>query len=173
MPFAALVGAPYNLPYGSSIFARVTASNSYGSSITSDAANGAIILDVPSVVTVVNQAAGTSASKITIEWSEPAVEGGTPVIDYEIYYALPLEDYQVLASGVTDLTYTVEPLSTGLQYQFKVRARNAEGFGDFSPAVTILTAQIPDTPAAPTTAFTAQDTVVVTWTAPSDNGSAL
>lgn len=42
-----LVAAPFNLPWGSSIFATITAENFYGFGDESDAANGAIILTNP------------------------------------------------------------------------------------------------------------------------------
>lgn len=66
MPVSVLVSAPYNLPYGSSIYARVTAVNLYGISETSEQANGAIILATPSIVVVSNHAPGTDANQITI-----------------------------------------------------------------------------------------------------------
>lgn len=93
VPFSVLTSAPYSLPYGSSIFARVTATNLYGSSDKSASGNGAIILDVPSSVIVSNYPAGTNASKVTLQWTEPTDNGGTEVLDYEIYFALPSEDF--------------------------------------------------------------------------------
>jgi hypothetical protein len=47
--FAILVlkAEPYSQPWGVEIYARVTAINVYGSSLTSDAGNNAIILTVP------------------------------------------------------------------------------------------------------------------------------
>jgi hypothetical protein len=83
-------------------------------------------------VVVSNFAPGTDANQVTIQWTEPTETGGTPLLDYEIYYALPTEDFQVLQSGVTDLYYLAEDLTSGLIYSFKVRARNMEGYGEFS-----------------------------------------
>jgi len=48
--------SPYNLPWGSSIFAVITATNAYGTSVASDPGNGAIILTVPDKPTVTNDA---------------------------------------------------------------------------------------------------------------------
>jgi hypothetical protein len=42
-----LRGPPFNLPWGSSIFAKVYATNLYGNSQVSDEGNGATILTVP------------------------------------------------------------------------------------------------------------------------------
>lgn len=153
VPFSVLTSLPYKLKYGSSIYAKVSATNIYGTSDVSEAANGAIILDVPSTVSISNVPAGTNANKITVQWSEPADNGGTDVLDYELYYAKPLESYQVLASSLTALEYTAEPLETGVVYSIKVRSRNAHGYSLFSTPVQILTAQIPDSVEAPTTEF--------------------
>ena len=172
IPVSVLVAEPYNLVYGSHIYAKVTATNAYGTSDESEQGNGARIYSVPSTVVVSNYVPGTSATKVTIQWTEPVDKGGAEVDDYQIYYALPAEEFAVLASGVTSREYIAYPLTTGLEYRFKVRARNIQGFGDFSDAVTILTAQIPDTPDVPSTVF-APDTVTVTWTQPDDRGSPI
>jgi len=75
---------------------------------------------------------------------------------------------------VTSLTLLVENLSTGIVYRFKVRARNAEGFGEFSSPVEILTAQEPDAPVEPTSEFVrADDSVVIRWSAPYNRGSEI
>jgi hypothetical protein len=42
-----LLVSPFNLPWGSSIFATVTATNTVGTSAISQAGNGAIILTNP------------------------------------------------------------------------------------------------------------------------------
>jgi len=47
VPIAKLRTAPYNLPWGSSIYFKVIASNIYGSSAVSDPVNGAVILTYP------------------------------------------------------------------------------------------------------------------------------
>ena len=82
MPIDTLQAAPYNLPWGSSIFARISATNDYGTSDFSASGNGAIILTVPSPVTVANYASLTSASQVTITWTRAAENGGTAVLHY-------------------------------------------------------------------------------------------
>jgi hypothetical protein len=49
--------------------------------------------------------------------------------------------------------YVATGLNIGSVYEFKVRARNSFGYGDFSEIVAILAAQTPDAPEAPTTTF--------------------
>lgn len=62
VPITVLLASPYNLPYGSIVYAIVTATNVYGTSIASNTGSGAIILTVPSAVVVSNFAPGTSAT---------------------------------------------------------------------------------------------------------------
>ena len=47
VPISNLLVSPFNLPWGSSIFATVTATNTVGTSAISQAGNGAIILTNP------------------------------------------------------------------------------------------------------------------------------
>jgi hypothetical protein len=131
VPISVLISAPYNLPYGSSIHVRVTATNLIGSS-TYGEGNGAIILTVPTAPLAANDVARTTNTAITIAWPASQENGGTPILDYSISYAIVGDDYQVLADGVTDLYYTAGGVVTGTNYKFIVRARNDEGFGDYS-----------------------------------------
>jgi len=63
VPISTLRSAPYNLAWGSSIYAKVSASNIYGSSTESASENGAVILTVPDApVNVVNVQALTAAA---------------------------------------------------------------------------------------------------------------
>jgi len=66
----------------------------------------------------------------------------------------------------------VTGLSQGTTYAFKVEARNSFGYSVPSSALSVLAAQIPSTPAAPTTSFDGTN-VIVTWTAPNNGGSAI
>jgi hypothetical protein len=93
VPFSVLTSLPYNLPYGSSIYARVKVTNAYGTSTQSEAGNGAEILDVPAQSTIVNVPEGTNAQKFTVNWSVPLSDGGSPVIDYELHYMKPSESF--------------------------------------------------------------------------------
>jgi hypothetical protein len=47
IPISTLRSAPFNLPWGSSVFAKVSATNLYGTSDESLQGNGAVILTVP------------------------------------------------------------------------------------------------------------------------------
>ena len=68
--------APYELPYGSSIYARVTATNAYGTSDYLEG-NGAVILTVPTAPVTSNVVSETNWHQITIEWPASQENGGT------------------------------------------------------------------------------------------------
>ena len=80
IPIFNLRQSPFSLPWGSSVIARVTALNAYGSSLESLDGNGAIILTSPdapqSLVEVANQRAATS---LGLSWSAGLADGGAAV----------------------------------------------------------------------------------------------
>lgn len=75
------------MTFGDSVFVKVVAINIYGESIESDAANGAIILQVPSApVGLTNINITNSSSVIRLSWMNGLSTGGTPIIDYRVSY---------------------------------------------------------------------------------------
>lgn len=62
-------------------------------------------------------------------------------------------------------------LTPGATYRFRVEARNSVGHSLASTPFAIIASQIPDKPAAPTTARV-DSTIVVTWAAPQFDGGA-
>jgi hypothetical protein len=74
-------------------------------------------------------------------WDEGPQNGGTPIIDYQIDYDNSANDWVTLATGVLSTSYsTAVALTPGNTYQFKVRSRNAVGFGLYSSIASILVA---------------------------------
>ena len=75
-------------------------------------------------------------------------------------------------SGTT-YTYGIG-VTEGTSYQFKVRAANKWGFGNFSGAVTILAAGVPELVTSVTTAIDpTTGGVKISWTEPEDNYDAI
>lgn len=141
VPISTLLTAPYNLPWGSSIHARVSAINIVGSSITSASGNGAIILTNPNPPTsLANVASITSKSQIGLTWIPATFTGGTPVIDYQLTFSKDTGAYSVLVSNLLATSYTVTGMTSGSTYNFKVQARNSFGLSTFSNVVAILAA---------------------------------
>jgi hypothetical protein len=76
----------------------------------------------------------TSANKtsITVGWTAAAANGSA-VTNYKIYYSVNSGALQTLNTSVGNvLTYTVNSLSTGNNYRFKVLAVNGVGDGPLS-----------------------------------------
>jgi len=83
-----------------------------------------------------------------LTWYAGASTGGTPVIDYRVWYQLGTGSgsYSVLVSGVSGTSYTATSLTMGSTYTFIVQARNSLMYGANSTAVSILAAIVPSTP---------------------------
>lgn len=75
----------YNLPWGASVWAKVTAYNLYGPSEESPEGNGARILTIPDApVSLTETVSQRSATSITFSWLAGATTGGDPILDYRI-----------------------------------------------------------------------------------------
>jgi hypothetical protein len=166
-------GVTFDLAWGSSIFAKVTATNYLGSSTESDAGNGALILTVPAAPdNLQNNAAVTMGDRIGLIWDAPTFVAGTPTIDYKIEYDQGFNVYVTLETGVTTTSYTATSLTPGVIYAFMVYARNTEGYSVASSEASILAAQEPNMPSAPTTTING-DNVDIAWSEPFAEGSAI
>jgi hypothetical protein len=85
IPVSTLRAAPYSLPYGSSIFAKLIAINEKGASTESNAGNGAIIITYPDPPTTLAElTTARTASTLGLTWVPPVFNGGTLIIDYQI-----------------------------------------------------------------------------------------
>lgn len=166
VPSSHFVGSPFNLVWGSSIHAKVIASNWRGESLESGSGNGALIYRVPdSPINLANDDSITMATTIGLTWEKAVETGGTSVYDYRVTYDQGTGNYVVLETEITDTMFTAINLTPGMTYSFTIAARNAEGYSLESSSVEILAAQVPDTPAAPITTING-DYVDITWVDP-------
>ncbi|MCY3893223.1 MAG: fibronectin type III domain-containing protein [Acidimicrobiaceae bacterium] len=128
--------------------------------------------------------------QILVQWNEPA-DSGSPIRDYDVQYrACTATD-----SDTTDLTCdpddeatwgawrsgshsgtaqisTITGLTNGTAYQVEVRASNSNGAGPWSGAAKETPISVPAQPSTPILE-PGNEKLVVTWTAPSDNGRAI
>lgn len=73
VPALSLHKTPFSLPWGSSVYAKVIATNFYGDSFYSNAGNGAIILAVPDVpINLIENLQERSGSTLGITWNNGA-----------------------------------------------------------------------------------------------------
>lgn len=93
----------------------------------------------------------SSETSITIEWTAPLEDGGTPITDYQVLWDSGLGGAFVsLGSSINTLEFTPSyTLVTGYTYKFKVRALNFIGTGPESASVSVIAASTPDTPPTP------------------------
>ena len=85
VPKLSLRSAPFNLPWGSSIYVKVIAYNNYGDSLESSVGNGAIILTNPDApVNVIEVYSERTATTLGLTWSNGAANGGAAVLDFTV-----------------------------------------------------------------------------------------
>ena len=83
VPIATLKASPYSLPWGSSVYAIVSAINIVGTSAASAEGNGAVILTNPDAPTsLANDATVTLSTQVGLTWSDGAANGGANILDY-------------------------------------------------------------------------------------------
>jgi hypothetical protein len=98
VPVTTLRTTPFSLAWGSNVYAKVIATNSYGNSIESVKGNGAIITTIPDVPTsVVEVYADRTKSTLGLTWTAPVFTGGDVIIDYRINIAEQGGAFSVLA----------------------------------------------------------------------------
>ena len=174
---------PFLLTYGTLVQAEVLAANARGWSAPSlPNTVGATIQVEPSTMLSPTRGVLTGPTQLDVHWSSLALidAGGSAVLSYDLQYdnataastwldVIGLSPNSLLTSVI--VSSGVVP---GAQYAFRVRARNIFGWGPFS-AVTYIQAAC--APAAPLSAVTSIDPatggVVITWTAPNNDGSVI
>jgi hypothetical protein len=88
-----LRAAPFNLVKDQSVFVKIVSTNVYGDSVQSAEFNGAVIQLVPDApLSFSNVVVITDANQVGLIWAE-GDNGGTPVIDWRVWYALLDEVY--------------------------------------------------------------------------------
>lgn len=117
IPVATLTAAPFNLPWGASIYAKVSATNVIGTSAASTSGNGAVMLTSPDApINLVNVPAITSASQIGLAWEDGVNNGGAAVLDYTLSWDQGTSTWTTLTSGVSIKSYKVTGLTQSLNY---------------------------------------------------------
>ena len=110
---------------------------------------------------------------IGLSWSAVISDGGSPVIDYQLSSKIGEGSYSVLASGIPTTSFTASSLTADVVYSFKVTARTIVGLGADSSELSVRAAAKPSVPAAPSTTVNTNVSVTITWSAPSNGGSAI
>jgi titin len=155
---------------GTTYYVRVASINVVGTGAYSDAVTGSTfaLAGAPTGVT----AAGSPA-KISVTWTAPAVNGGTPVTGYKVEYSTdPL--FLVSVASVTTTaaltTATLSNLPAGTTYYVRVTTTNIVGSSIPASPVNATTSTGPGAPAGLAFSSISTSGFTVAWDAPSSNG---
>ncbi|MCL0055718.1 fibronectin type III domain-containing protein [Dehalococcoidia bacterium] len=155
------------LENGTSYSFIVTAANGIGIGPSSSPTPYVMPLTIPSVPTTVT-ATSTSAESAEISWEVSSSDGGSAIIHYTV-----TSSPAFISATTTSTSLTVTDLTNGTSYTFTVSASNITGTS--SPSVASNSITPTDVPGIPTNvvAIGGDKQVTVSWSAPSDNGSAI
>lgn len=115
--------------------------------------------------------AGPGQGQITLTWSPPSDDGGSPIQYYNIYRSTTPGNEQLVFVGFWGTTFTDAGLTSSTTYYYTVTATNAVGEGPWSNEAFATTFGPPTQPqnlsASPGTSV---GEVKLTWQAPASDG---
>jgi Fibronectin type III domain len=102
-----------------------------------------------------NMAATAGDSQVSVSWSPPSSDGGSPVTGYDLYESTApgFEGSRVL-TGTATTTYAATGLSDGTTYYFEATALNVAGEGPASAQVAATPSSVPPSPSSTTSSST-------------------
>ena len=171
----------YGLTQGTLVVARVQAHNSLGGSDWSEANTlGALVIVKPHAMAMPTLGDNIALTQLEVEWLAltSTATGGAAIDSYEVQYDANTNGLTWTSLQGEDgnfallLSITVNSLTSGLAYQFKVRAHNDLDWGDYSPVATFYTYDFPGAPTNVETSYNNMN-IKISWQAPPSNGKAI
>ena len=162
---------------GTTYYVVVRAVNTLGAGEASAEASVTPAAEATAPAAPVVVAATPGHHSVTLDWSAPTSDGGSPVSGYNVYAAtepggelLPVSAYPL---APTSTSYTVTGLTNGTTYYFLVKAVNEVGESDASNEV-YATPSSGSLPGAPLTlhAYAGNGNVTLKWLPPAQTTSA-
>ena len=114
-------------------------------------------------------------TQIVLTWptlSGALATGNSPIISYNLYWDAGTGTPNIELTDSLITSFTVLSVVGGTNYQFKVRARNIYGYGDFSNVLIASPSDVPDKMSIPTVELSLTD-VKFTWILPDSHSSAI
>ena len=144
----------------------LTATSNVGTSPSSVATGNVAPATTPNAPTNVSSVVGNEGA--IVSWDASSSDGGSSILHYTV-----MSTPGSITATTTQTTLSVPGLTNGVAYTFKVSATNSVGTGPESAASNPVTpAALPDAPTG-IIATSGDKQANVSWTEPSNNGSAI
>ena len=129
---------------------------------------------VPAAPTGVTADSSADGTMITVSWTASADRAGAPVTGYKVVYKMYGSDdgYTNMDVDAMSTSTTVEGLTLGTAYTFRVIAINAAGESEASESAMETTHDVPGAPTGVTATKVSDMQIDVEWTAPASDGGA-
>ncbi len=161
------------LTNGSAYYIRVIATNACGDSTYSGASNSITPTAIPATVGTPTVTGCVGATYLDVSWSAPA-NNGAAIDYYQVYFGTSSNPTTAYGSTTATTSQTINGLTSGVTYYFRVKAHNACGLSaSYSANGSGPVRYIPSTTTGLTLDSTGCGSMSVHWDAPSNNGSAI
>ena len=132
-----------------------------------------LVMEKPSPPSGPLQVRDVMAESVTLEWSPPTEDGGTPVTHYTLEKLDSSLGWVEISSFVVRTSQKVTRLVTGQEYVFRVRAANKFGLSeplDSEPVTAQHPFNPPGPPGVPVPVNVSNDAIVIAWQEPTNDG---
>ena len=156
------------LSRGSTYYYALLAFNAAG--IGDYARTSASTSDVPSAPLGVT--ASATIEGISVQWSAPVTDGGSPISGYRIYRGESPSNLFVLAYLSSGFSYSDPDLHPGITFYYAVAAVNSLGEGPLSQTCSATANAVAPSPPTNLTVSVSGNGLSLLWSAPANDGGA-
>ena len=115
-------------------------------------------------------------SSCTLTWDVPESDGGSAITGYHVEKLSGTRWVKVTKKPVSKCTYELDDLKEGTEYELRVCAENAAGIGEPSKGTSRFIAKdqfgVPGKPDAPIVKDIMEDSAIINFSPPTDDGGA-